>query len=237
MYKIAELNVNITPVYKKITTLLQPYKSIAGSIPDVTIPLTDNYYRKKQNENPHLSLEQCENIWSSSVFSSEIINFNGIVLHSSAILYAGGAYLFSADSGVGKSTHTALWQKEFGSENIKIINDDKPAIRIVGKDIFVYGTPWCGESYLNTNVKAPLKGIVFLEQDSINSIHRLTNSAEIISRLYKQTMHRFSRDKVNKLLDTLEKIIANTNFYILKCNISSQAVYTAKSAFDRELKK
>ena len=38
----------------------------------------------------------------------------GFYLHSSAVELDGRAYLFSGKSGVGKSTHTRLWQQIFG---------------------------------------------------------------------------------------------------------------------------
>ncbi len=51
------------------------------------------------------------------------------MLHASAIVVGNSAYLFSASSGTGKSTHTKLWQECFGDKAV-IINDDKPVIRI-----------------------------------------------------------------------------------------------------------
>lgn len=55
-------------------------------------------------------------------------NYDGLFFHSSALMLDGKAYLFSAPSGTGKSTHTALWQRHFGGR-VQMINDDKPIIR------------------------------------------------------------------------------------------------------------
>ena len=49
------------------------------------------------------------------------------MLHSSAVVADGKAYLFTADSGTGKSTHTQLWPRMFG-DRAYILNDDKPAL-------------------------------------------------------------------------------------------------------------
>lgn len=62
------------------------------------------------------------------------------MVHSSAIKYNDKCYLFSADSGVGKSTHTSLWHKVYG-DKVQIINDDKPIIRLENNKLIVYGSP------------------------------------------------------------------------------------------------
>ena len=78
-------------------------------------------------------------------------------------------FYIKGGSGTGKSTHTALWLKNF-APRASIINDDKPAIRIQKDGIFVYGTPWSGKTDQNKNVKVPLQGIAFLERGEENSI-------------------------------------------------------------------
>ena len=45
------------------------------------------------------------------------------------------AYVFSADSGTGKSTHTQLWLEHFG-DRAYILNDDKPAIRLIDGKVY-----------------------------------------------------------------------------------------------------
>ncbi|MEI3232941.1 MAG: hypothetical protein V8S33_00430 [Intestinibacter bartlettii] len=48
----------------------------------------------------------------------------------------GNAYLFSAHSGTGKSTHTSLWLDHF-KDRALIINDDKPCIREINGELYV----------------------------------------------------------------------------------------------------
>ena len=47
------------------------------------------------------------------------------VLHSSAIAVDGNAYLFSAHSGTGKSTHTSLWLDHFKDRALKMCIRDR----------------------------------------------------------------------------------------------------------------
>ena len=74
--------------------------------------------------------------------ATKLIDRDVLLVHGSAVVADGSAYLFIAPSGTGKSTHTALWTKTFG-ERVFIINDDKQLLRI-GSDgvITTYATPW-----------------------------------------------------------------------------------------------
>lgn len=164
-----------------------------------------------------------ESIFLADVFNKKILKYNAIFLHSSAILYKGKAYLFSADSGVGKSTHTKLWIKKFGAENVQIINDDKPIIRFIDNDWYVYGSPFDGGSGINKNIRAKLGGIIFLERAEENSIEVLDKNS-IFSRIYKNTI-KFSLDDeyAGYMLNTADKLIKENYFYLLKCNMNIES--------------
>ena len=61
-------------------------------------------------------------------FLNKLLDFGGTVFHSSALAVDGKAYLFTAPSGTGKSTHISLWQQRFGN-SVQIVNGDKPIMR------------------------------------------------------------------------------------------------------------
>ena len=70
--------------------------------------------------------------------------YNRFVMHGAAISFEDKAYIFTAASGTGKSTHIRLWRKAFGNP-VGIINGDKPVIEIKDDGTsLVYGTPWAG---------------------------------------------------------------------------------------------
>ena len=81
----------------------------------------------------------------------------------------GAAYLFTAPSGTGKSTHTRLWREVFG-DRVWMINDDKPMLRISENLVTAYGTPWNGKHHISRNASAPLKAIVQLNRGKENII-------------------------------------------------------------------
>mgnify|MGYP003335436350 CR=1 FL=1 len=99
---------------------------------------------------------------SGTLFYQQLLKFDGMMLHASAAKYDGRVYLFSGPCGIGKTTHTKLWEKYF--PGAVVINDDKPALRREAGKWMVYGTPWCGKNGINSNASAPLAGICFLHR-------------------------------------------------------------------------
>ena len=148
-------------------------------------------------------------------FYMHLLRFDGLMLHASALSYEGKAYLFSGPSGVGKSTHTGLWQALFG-DKAQIINDDKPALRLLDGRWYVYGTPWSGKNSINQNVKVPLGGICFLKRGTENRIRRLT-APEIVPLLYMQTNHLLiKKENMHRLLSAIEGLVQQIPIYELE---------------------
>lgn len=145
----------------------------------------------------------------------ELPQFGGIALHASALEYEGKAYLFSGPSGVGKSTHTRLWQQLFG-DAVQIFNDDKPALRFLDGQWYAYGTPWCGKDGINQNKKVPVQGICFLIQGDKNEIQRLSN-AEAIGYIMSQTIYSYaSAQRTEQLLNVVDKLVRNIPVFIME---------------------
>lgn len=152
---------------------------------------------------------------SAYQFYLELVEFHGLLLHASAVVVDGKAYLFSGHSGDGKSTHTRLWQEIFG-DNAQVINDDKPALRRIDGRWIAYGTPWCGKDGININRKAPLAGICFLKKATKNEIRRL-NKREAMERILAQTIRRYpSVEKMDKLFDLMGKLLDEIPVYELQ---------------------
>jgi hypothetical protein len=143
---------------------------------------------------------------TGSHFFFQLLKFKGLMLHASAVELDGKAYLFSAPSGTGKSTHTRLWQSTFG-ENARVFNDDKPALRFIDGVWYAYGSPWCGKDGININMKAPVAGICFLKQAPENRIRRL-GKVEAAQNLIWQTMHRFKHvENLDLMLSHVENLV------------------------------
>ena len=150
---------------------------------------------------------------SGQIFYTHLLRYNGMMLHASALELEGGAYLFSGPSGVGKSTHTSLWQKEFPSA--RLFNDDKPALRKIDGVWYAYGTPWSGKHGININMRVPLRGICFLRQGDENRIRRLSK-LEAASAIMSQTIHSFNRvGGLDCLVNNLNQLVEDIPIYEL----------------------
>lgn len=168
-----------------------------------------DFWSNSLTENQKIYLE------SGIAFTAGLNKYDGMMLHSSAITLDGRAYLFSGPSGIGKSTHSKLWQKSFG-ERVLVINDDKPVIRKVNNIWYVYGTPWCGKDGINKNQKAPLAGICFLRQSQKNQIRRLSQF-ESAYRVREQSRYVFmKKEDLDISLSLLNRLVKEIPVYELE---------------------
>lgn len=150
----------------------------------------------------------------------------GVILHASCLGYKKDALLFSAPSETGKSTHTALWCAAYPEDTV-ILNDDTPAIRWVDGKAVAFGTPWGGMSGINCNSSAPIKAIVFLEQQPENTICKLEGS-QAVWRMIHETPKVIFPDATDRSLAMTERLLQQVPTYLLGCTISRQAVETVK---------
>ena len=137
-----------------------------------------------------------------------------------------------AKSGVGKSTHTHLWLDKF--PDARMINDDKPAIRLIDGEYCACGTPFSGKNDESANIAAPIKAIVFLERSMKNSISRISPQSAIPLFL-SQTIRASAASVMDMLLTVLDGVLKNVPIYKLKCNISEEAVMTSYLGIQNDL--
>lgn len=164
---------------------------------------------------PNCSEELIAYMESGFQFYGQLLNFGGFYIHASTVVLDGYAYLFSGHSGAGKSTHTRLWQQQFGPDAV-IINDDKPALRRIDGTWYAYGTPWCGKDGINENRSAPVAGLCFMKKSDHNSIRRL-DTFEAMQRIMGQTIYKFrSAEKLDKMLAHLESFLIEIPVYELE---------------------
>jgi len=175
-----------------------------------------------KREYPLLGEDECEYIAGGRAFYRALVPFDGLMLHASAVAMDGKAYLFSADSGVGKSTHTALWRQTFGEERVLLINDDKPALRLQGETWYAYGTPWSGKSRENHPGGFPVGGICFLERGAVNEIEPYTGQ-DVVFRFLKQTYRFSDREGSDRLLDLIGSLLEKVPVWRLRCNMEREA--------------
>lgn len=158
---------------------------------------------------------------------------NTILLHGSTIAVDGRAYLFTANCGVGKSTHTRLWRQMLGAR-AEIVNDDRAFLHISNDGILAYGSPWSGKHGLDSNLCVPLAGICILERGQENRIHPVS-AADALPFLIAQAFLPAPEDvkQVSALTRTIAVSIPLWQMYCTKEPEAAEMAYSAMSRAER----
>jgi len=184
-----------------------------------------------KKKHPNMSDQIGEYIASGDSFYRDLVNYNGIMLHSSCVVVDDKAYLFSADPGTGKSTHTQLWLQKFGDRAF-ILNDDKPALRWENGEWFAYGTPWSGKHDISVNARVKVAGIAMLERGEQNSIVPFSGKDAIFA-VYKQVNRPKGAEYRMKILKLLDQLLKDIPLWKLTCNMDVSAVDVSYGAMSK----
>lgn len=223
-YKIADLLVAMD-TYGRTQHQAEAYLSEADKEPDIII----TSYRELMHQlHPTLSDDDCEYMGTGGSFYKELLKFDGFMLHSSAVVMDGKAYLFSANPGTGKSTHSELWLKVFG-DRAYILNDDKPALRLIDGVWHACGTPWSGKNDISSNTCVPVGGICMLFRGETNQITPYTGKDAIFD-LFVQTNRPKAMENRIILLDLLDKLFRQVPVWKLHCNMDPEAAVVSYEA-------
>jgi hypothetical protein len=155
----------------------------------------------------------------------ELVGFDVLLFHGSVVAVDGGAYLFTAKSGTGKSTHTRLWREVLGDRAV-MINDDKPLLMIGKEQVTVYGTPWNGKHRLGANIVVPLKAICILERGVENRIAKIS-AGEALRMLLQQSNRPANTILLPKYMELVDRVADSVCFYRLQCNMDLEAAQVA----------
>ena len=208
--KIADLLVEV-PEIGDMPQRCKEYVCSDPGTPDVVI----REDQIKQENWPNLTGDLLIYMETGAIFFFYLLKNNGMLLHSSAVEMDGKAYLFSGQCGMGKSTHTRLWQSTFG-EAAQVFNDDKPALRYIDGKWYAYGAPWCGKDGINQNKKVPLAGICFLKQAKENKIRRLS-TREALANVFAQTTYKFEKaENLDLMLRQAERLVQQIPIFELE---------------------
>ena len=241
IYRIAELNIEIRSLYPAVHDYCRDYAS-DGPI-DLVIeifPSDIEFEREKALQEAQAECliprifpdDYLEELAVYRKLADQIPFFGSYLFHGSAVSVDGKAYLFTAPSGTGKSTHARLW-REILQEHAVMVNDDKPLIRIPESGSpLIYGTPYDGKHRLSSNLCVPLKAICLLERAEDNTICRCT-AKEIYPALLEQLYRPSDRSATVKVLELFDQTLRNVKLFRLSCNIDPEAAQIAYEAMRR----
>ncbi len=200
---------------------------------EIRLNIKEEFLQAKKEAIPYLSADEHEYMWTCEAFYNELLRHNGIMLHSSCVEKDGYAYLFSARSGMGKSTHTHLWLSTL--EGTRIINDDKPALIFENDIWYACGTPFSGKTDENLNVKVPVRAIVFLHRSETNTVKKIPPHLAVTAFI-EQTINPSDRTLAEKMLEHTDNILRSIPIFSLGCNLNSDAAEVAYNEIERLIK-
>ena len=234
VYKIAGVRIRICSVYADVHQLCRDYAD-AGQ-PEVEIRITQAEICREQelsdqeNTLEGLPLQRypegyLETLAVYRKLADILIARDIILFHGSVIAVDGKAYLFTAKSGTGKSTHTRLWRELFGDRAV-MVNDDKPLLAVTPEGVVAYGTPWNGKHRLGCNMSAPLEAVCILERGEENRIAPVS-PVEALPMLLQQSHRPAGAASRLAYLELWDKLASGVRFYRLHCNMDIQAAQVA----------
>lgn len=217
-YRIAGLQVEMA-VGGRTLHQAQPYETEPDGPADFQIRCS--IQKVMQNAPQITDPDMAEYMGTGTIFARRLLDYQGFQLHSSAVELDGYAYLFSAPSGMGKSTHTEKWCRLFGAQ---LLNDDKPALRLIKDQWIAFGTPWSGKHDLSKPAGIPLGGIAFLMRGQENTIRRLS-AQEAVPLLISQSLRYLDAEKMTQQLDLLDKLLSQVPVWELHCRNEDAAAH------------
>lgn len=224
---LAGVPVDVTTQYDEYYPYFSPYlEKNTGTSPlippcpanDRDIPAVEISPRRLQTASriypPDSAAYYVEYMELCPAISSAITAFDRIVFHAVSFIWKDLAWLVTAPSGTGKSTHYCLW-KLLCPDEIQIINGDKPIVYIENDEVFVTTSPWTGKENMSQRLTAKLGGIIVLEQSDSNEIKRLTVH-ESAGKVFSQFLFDCNTEQEAKTACHIAEKMLKTPVWLLK---------------------
>ena len=228
-YKIAGVVFEAEFKSTQVLKLCQNYQYLGDEPAEFTLTIEKKDLQSEHVKNPDLSFAATESFLAYSKLNEYFISSGkGLIFHSTAIAVDGNAYLFTADSGVGKSTHASFWRELLGDRAV-MINDDKPLLTMENGVVYANGTPWQGKHKLGNNLKVPVKAVCLIQRGSKDQIESCSVS-EMVVTILRQTLRPESQEQMENLFSLMEVMLKGISLYKLKC---TKNVSSAKLSFEK----
>ncbi len=231
LISIAGLVIDVKNKYHHFEQICRDYE-VHGKEPDFCIEVTDEELEKAIAADPGFSDGYVEGLEIYRKICKKVLDYDAMLIHSAAVSVDNEAYLFTAVSGTGKTTHISLWKKKFG-DRLHIVNGDKPIIRNIDGTFYVCGTPYQGKEGYGENMMVPIKAMCILERGEKNEIVKIP-PADAISTMLVQTLRTNDMHEMERMLTLTDKLLNSVPFYRLKCNMDIEAADVSYNGMKNE---
>jgi len=234
---LAGKNVAVTSIFDEVCEFCRDYLTDAPADFAVSVTAEDIFHEKIVNireaqiegipivdyPDPYL-----ETLAVYRKIATKMLDYDTFLMHGAVVAVGDKAWIFTASSGTGKTTHIKLWLDNIPGSYV--VNGDKPLIHI-GDECTVYGTPWAGKEGMNKNMGVKLCGIVILNRGIENSIEKVPMT-KILPTLIQQSYRPKDKTDLEKTLSLLSRMGKKIPMYQLYCNMDPDAALTAYSVLN-----
>ena len=213
--KIADIVIEINAFNESTKKYCEGFLSNEDS--DLTITMSKEDLENEKHINEDGKVYASEEI--SALYrkiADLFIERNIVVFHGSSFKVGNYAFIVTARSGVGKSTHVHLLRQLLGND-LTYINDDKPLLEYKDDMFTLYSSPWNGKERRGNNIKAPLKAVIFLNRGN-NTCNKLNNSEEVYFKLLSQIYLQKDKAKREQALKIIDILLKKLSFYEINVN-------------------
>ncbi len=171
-----------------------------------------------------------ENIVLYRKIAERLPEYDALVFHGAVLEYENTAYAVTANSGVGKTTHTRLWLREF-SDKVKILNGDKPILRLIDGGVYACATPWMGKEGYGYNAVRKLGGIGFLSRGAVNISRRVEPDGAVMRFMNQIYLSKTDVLALTRSMRVADKLLCGVPLYEFECNMEPSAAHVTFDAF------
>lgn len=230
---LAGIPIGVESIHEQVYALCRDYLTEEEPVFRVATTPENLCYEREKSRREALLEGRCPEAFSDSYLETlavyrhiavALLSHDTLLMHGSVVAVSGAAYLFTARSGTGKTTHTELWLRHI--PGAFIVNGDKPLLKLTDHGVSACGTPWAGKEGRNRNCMVPLAAICLLERGKENEIEPL-RFAEAFPMLLQQSYRPREPQAMEKTLELLKQLGGAVRFYRLRCNREPEAALLA----------
>lgn len=226
--KIAKLPIGIDNRFDYIEYLARDY--ITDEPPLFTVAVSDAEIREEMRiSETNYEPGYYEGVVAYRKISERLPAYDAFMLHGSVIECGGKAYIITANSGVGKTTHTRLWLSAFGGE-VSVLNGDKPIIRFMNGKPYACGTAWQGKENYGRNAIVEVGGIAFLSRAEKNFAAPISPSDAVMRFMSQIYLPKKSTEALSVTMRLADRMIRSVKLVALECNMEPEAAYVCRRA-------
>ena len=235
VYKFADFDIDFKNRFDYLPRLCKGIEADGFcDVPDFTIRVSvDELNNERELNDGDLSDAYLESVCAYRKLCLRLPVYDSMLLHCSVIDVGGRGIAFLAKSGVGKTTHTLLWNGMLNTsengERMRIVNGDKPIIRFFDGAPYAYGTPWAGKENIKLNARVRLTDLCFIERCEFNETLPVDKDM-CIDRLMEQILLPSDVDCAAKTLEMADMLLSKCGLYLIRCNATPEAAKVAYTA-------